>query len=283
MIDGAGLVATGARVGAHIGAYALQASLGKLLIKDDIRRKRFFIENISRHSRRALDAMNIEVEAIGLEAKAKSGRNHLLVSNHLSYLDILCLSSVWPCMFVTSVDMGEVFFLGTMAELGGSLFIERRHRGQIGRDLNALSGALRQGFDVVIYPEGTSGNGETVLPFKKSLLMSAVEAGVDLQPLTIKYTEIDGEPFSEKNRDKVCWYGDMTFAPHFAGLLTMKSARVTIEFLEPIPVTPESSRHVLAHQAYGAIFANYTSRRIEAEANWPLPEVPDGEPPGASS
>lgn len=257
MIRKAANAVTGATVGSLIGMYVAQASVGKMLIKDEVRRRRYYIENISRYAKLALKTMKFEVEAVGCDGKF-DGKNYLIVSNHMSYIDVLCLSSVRSAMFVTSKDMGENFFLGTLAELGGSVFVERRHRGQIDRDLSEISNALRQGFNVVLYPEGTSTNGETVLPFKKSLLMAAVEAGVDILPMTIKYTHINDEPFSSANADKVCWYGDMTFAPHLLGLFGVKSVKARLEFLEPIKVTKESTRQQLAEQSYSAILSNYS-------------------------
>lgn len=264
MIRKAASAITGAKVGSLIGMYVAQASVGKLLIKDEVRRRRYYIENITRYASRALKAMSFEVEAAGVEGKFEGGKNYLIVSNHMSYIDVLCLSSVHSSMFVTSKDMGENFFLGTLAELGGSVFIERRHRGQVERDLSQISEALRQGFDVVLYPEGTSTNGETVLPFKKSLLMAAVEAGVDILPMTVKYTHINGEPFSKANADKVCWYGDMTFAPHLMALFGVKSVKAKLEFLEPIKVTKESTRQDLAEKAYSAILASYSDGACRA-------------------
>ncbi len=269
MIRNAASAVTGATVGSLIGMYVIQASMGKLFIKDEARRRRYYIENITRYAKLALKTMNFEIETVGAEGKFGAGRNYLIVSNHMSYIDILCLSSVHSSMFVTSKDMGENFFLGTLAELGGSVFVERRHRGQIERDLTEISEALRQGFDVVLYPEGTSTNGETVLPFKKSLLMAAVEAGVDVLPMTIKYTHVNGEPFSRANADRVCWYGDMDFAPHLLGLFGVKSMRVKLEFLEPIRVTKDSTRQELAEKAHSAILANYTDAGPQSKSSEP--------------
>ncbi|MCM2282312.1 MAG: 1-acyl-sn-glycerol-3-phosphate acyltransferase [Bdellovibrionaceae bacterium] len=259
MIRKATRVLTGATVSSLIGMYVAQASVGKALIRDEVRRRRFYIENITRYARLALKTMNFEVEAVGYEGKFDGGKNYLIVSNHMSYIDILCLSSVHSAMFVTSKDMGENLFLGTLAELGGSVFVERRHRAHVERDLTQISTALQQGFDVCLYPEGTSSNGQGVLPFKKSLLMAAVEAGVDILPMTIKYTHINDQEFSSENADQVCWYGDMDFAPHLLGLFGVDSVKARLEFLEPIPVTKDSSRHDLAGQAYRAIVENYGS------------------------
>jgi 1-acyl-sn-glycerol-3-phosphate acyltransferase len=149
--------------------------------------------------------------------------------------------------------MGEAFFLGTMAELGGSIFVERRHRAKITEDTKVMADTLRDGFHVMIYPEGTSGDGQKILPFKKSLLISAVEGQRDILPVVTKYIEIDGEPFGPENCHKVCWYGDMGFAPHFMGVLGLKKVKVELHFLEPIQVTPQSSRHELAEKCRSAI------------------------------
>lgn len=247
-----------ARIGGLVGMYAGQAAFGKATIHDREERMRFFTKNVQRYAKQALKVMNFEVEVIGYDEKRMRERNFLMICNHMSYVDILVTSMVQPAVFVTSVDMGEAFFLGTMAELGGSIFVERRHRGQIGRDIGVMSDALQAGHHVMIYPEGTSTDGQRLLPFKKSLLMAAVQAGRDLLPVCLKYVEIDGEPFGPHNADKVCWYGDMTFGPHFTGLMGLKSVKAELHFLEPIAVTPQSTRHELAEKTYDAINAVYT-------------------------
>ena len=251
---------------ALMAGYAGNAMLGKLKYRDPKERLTYFTQNVANYTRRVLKLFNFKVELIGYDPELMRKKNFLVVSNHMSYIDILVLSSIQPCVFVTSVDLGEQFFLGPMAEMGGSIFVERRHRGHINRDINVMAETLKAGYNVVIYPEGTSSNGERVLPFKKSLLMSAVHAGVDILPLTLKYVEVDGEPFSEKNRDRICWYGDMPFFPHFLGLMNLRSVRAQLHFHEPIPVTKETTRYELANacfnlisRTYGEPFANRVS------------------------
>jgi lyso-ornithine lipid O-acyltransferase len=108
-----------------------------------------------------------------------------------------------------------------------------------------------------LYPEGTSTNGERVTQFKKSLLMSAVTAQKNILPICIKYIEIDGEPLSLENRDRVCWYGDIPFGSHAAQMMKTKHLKVELQFLDVIKVTPESTRHELADKAQAAIAAAY--------------------------
>jgi len=258
-------VAKGAKMASLIAGYMSQATLGKALIRDHDDRLRFFVENVSKWCQRALKIMDFEIDVRGLEKLDLDHKNYLFVSNHMSYLDILIFSSALPSVFVTSVDMGEVFFLGTLAEMGGSIFVERRNRQRIDRDISNMTETLRKGFNIVIYPEGTSTNGQKLLPFKKSLLMSAVDADRDIVPVAIKYVEIDGQPFSKDNADVVCWHGDMTFADHLMGLWTHKSMKVQLEFLDPISpkVTTDGERirTELAEKSWHAIQDAYFTGR----------------------
>lgn len=257
----------GGKIAALIASYMAQASMGKVLIRDPHDRLRFYIENVSKWCSRALATWNFKIEAIGLEKLDMKNKNYLFVSNHMSYLDVLIFSSKVPSVFVTSVDMGEVFFLGTLAEMGGSIFVERRHRQRVDQDLTSMTETLRHGFNIVIYPEGTSTDGQKVLPFKKSLLMSAVDAEREIVPVALKYVSIDGKPFDKSNADKVCWYGDMTFADHCLGLLKNQSVKVELHFMDPISTALTSAndriRTELAEKAWIAIQEKYFENRPE--------------------
>lgn len=244
-------------VGGLIGIYAGHALIARTLIKDRKTRLQYFNKTVSAYTKKVLQTINCEISTPGFDPKMYEDENFLIVSNHLSYLDILITSSILPSCFVTSVDLGESKFLGTICELGGALFVERRHRGMIEQDTKNLSDTLRDGFNLVLYPEGTSTNGEKVMPFKKSLLMSAVQAEKNILPVCIKYLEINGEPLSLENRDRVCWYGDIPFATHAANMMKTKSLKVELQFLDVIKVTKESTRHDLADKAQAAITAAY--------------------------
>lgn len=257
--------AKGVKMASLIASYMAQATAGKALMRDRDDRLRFFVENVSKWCGRALNTMDFEIECVGLEKLKLEEKNYLFVSNHMSYLDVLIFSSKVPSVFVTSVDMGEVFFLGTLAEMGGSIFVERRHRQRVDRDLTAMTETLKKGFNIVVYPEGTSTDGQKLLPFKKSLLMSAVDAEREIVPVALKYMEIDGVPFSKTNADAVCWYGDMTFADHLIGLWKHRSIKVQLEFLDPISTRATSQtekiRTELAEKSWLAIQEAYFSGR----------------------
>lgn len=167
----------------------------------------------------------------------------------MGILDILVLASVRNCLFITSVEMRDTPFLGTLCEMGGCFFVERRSRAHISKEIESIRQALKQGFNIVLYPEGTSGNGEKVLPFKKSLMTAAAGTGVPILPMALNYTHVNGEPNSWKWRDHVCWYGDQTFAPAMIRLLTCKEIRAKIEFLEPIVCNSDEERRHVAENA----------------------------------
>ena len=183
--------------------------------------------------------------------------NYLYVGNHLGFVDIFAVSSLIPVLFITSQEMRETPVLGTLCELAGCLFVERRRRSQIMNELGTLADALREGFNIVLYPEATSTNGEKVLPFKKTLLTAAAHANRPIQPGVVNFLEIDGEAYSTKTRDRVCWYGDMTFVEAIWGTARAKNIVVEVEFLPPFTATPEMDRAYIAEQVHSAVKAHY--------------------------
>lgn len=229
-------------------------------LKDREDRRKFLVEQVHTDSKSLLDDLGFEVKVVGMKENVRPGTNYLVVGNHLSYMDPFVLVSVLPSLFVTSVDMRETPVLGQICEMAGCIFVERRNRTTIEKDIVEMTESLQSGMNVTIYPEGGTTNGLDVGPFKKSLLMSAVFAGVDILPVAIKYTSLDGVPWSPEISDQVAWYGDMGFGPHFLNMMKKKQVKVELHFLPPIKVTKESTRNELAHQAREAIRTEYLRR-----------------------
>lgn len=206
---------------------------------------------------------------IGLDVSYKFSRpdlftknkKYFMVCNHMSYLDILFLSAGEPTVFVTSVEMKETPFLGTLSELGGSYFVERRNRHKIPQEIKDLAQLMHDGFHIFVFPEATSTDGMNILPFKKSMFKAAVEAGFDVLPVCLRYEEIDGKPFTHKNKDKICWYGKMPFAPHLIRVMGLRSAKISVEYLEPISSREFPDRSILAEKAYEQITQTYFKNR----------------------
>lgn len=235
--------------------YTLTSLFWRVWTRDIIRRRHLYIRTVSFYCRLALRVMNIRVNLIEVPRENKS---FLLIGNHLGILDILVTASQHPTLFITSVDMRHTPGLGFLTEMGGCLYVERRSRSQITREIQEIREALQQGFSVVLYPEGTSTNGERVLPFKKSLMTAAAGSGVPILPMVINYRKVNGEPMSHKWRDHVFWYGDLAFTPTLFRILSLKSAEVDLEFCEEIHVLSEEHRREVANQVQKEIVSKYT-------------------------
>lgn len=202
--------------------------------------------------------MGISVRLTNRESASNLKRNYLILCNHLSYLDIFIIFSYFPASFVASVDeVRNNFLLGKITELSGGFFVERRSRSGLRAEIEFMSEMLKMGINVALFPEGTTSNGEGVLPFKTPLVSIAQKAGRDILPLCIKYREINGEEINRRNRDLVYYYGDMKFFNHFFDFLSVRSVDVELTVLESIDPLSGASRKELATSAFNAINSEY--------------------------
>ena len=135
----------------------------------------------------------LRVFGIKIEWKGNIPSDGLLVCNHLSYLDILIIASLTPCVFVAKSEVKHWPVLGWFAMLTGTLFVHREKRSQTALSVDEIGTALRRGSLVVLFPEGTSSGGETVLPFKSSLLEPAVQQSHPLSVSFLAYELTDGD------------------------------------------------------------------------------------------
>lgn len=172
--------------------------------------------------RRVLRVFNAEVRSTG-----KVPKTGLLVSNHLGYLDILALSGLTPSVFVAKRDIKNWPVFGWFARLGGTLFADRERKLKVGELTKQLRSVLDRGALVILFPEGTSSDGQTVLPFKSSLLEPAAACVHPLTVSLIAYQLEDGDVGEE-----VCYWKDMTFVPHLINLLSKKRVEVSVQFSE---------------------------------------------------
>jgi len=207
----------------------------------------------SRYSRLAARVLGMRLTSEGQRERRPGGGGVLLVANHLSWIDPMLMAAHRPAVFVTSVETSEDGFLGRVCALSGCVFMERRKRDGL-RDECAHLARLLAGGDVVVFPEATSSNGSRLLPFRPACFASALTSGAPVQPAAIYYASIDGQPAVGRRRDRVCWYGDMTFLPHLARLMTIGRIAVEIAFLPPV-TADGGCRKTLAVRAHGAIAA----------------------------
>ena len=149
----------------------------------------------------------------------------ILVSNHLSYVDILVLGSLTPAVFVAKQDIRSWPVFGWLASMAGTVFIDRDRRSHVGAVNRQIENALSNGVLVVIFPEGTSSDGRGLLPFRSSLLEPAVDPNHPLSVSNIGYVLSDGQVAHE-----ICFWGEMHFLPHLLHLLTKPKAEAYIHF-----------------------------------------------------
>jgi 1-acyl-sn-glycerol-3-phosphate acyltransferase len=170
----------------------------------------------------------------------------LLVCNHVSYVDIIVLVSLTPSMFVAKREVKSWPVMGLMAQLGGTLFIDRQRRTHVGEINDDIQAALANGALVIVFPEGTSSDGKTLLPFRSSLLEPATQQKHPLTIGRICYTQADGTHDAE-----VSYWGDAVFFPHLLNLLSKPKVRATVRFA---PVEQHSAdRKELAQQLHAAV------------------------------
>lgn len=247
----------------NILGFLAQGSWNHYFSSRDSKAKRLLaMQYTSQRSQAVLKGLGVEIEA-HFSAPNLFDKKYFIVCNHMSYLDILILSSIQPAVFVTSKEMEKTFFLGDIAKIGGSFFVDRVNRRKIKDEVQALVGLLNDGFNVFLFPEGTSTNGQQFLPFKKSLFRVPHQTGSTILPVCLRYESIDGEAFSAQNADRVCWYGDMSFAPHFLQLLKVKKLKVKVDYLNPIDSKAFADHGLLADEAYRQIHSCYFKQRMQ--------------------
>ena len=197
--------------------------------------------------------IGVRVKTVGEFSEA---RPLLLVSNHVSYLDVWALASKTPARFTPKDDMAGWPVIALLCRLNGCVFVNRKQNAVKDAREN-IKEALREDAVVSLFPEATTGNGLHMLPFKSSFFSIAEEkpAGKELviQPAAISYTHIGQLPLDSTQWPDIAWYGDMTLVPHFLKLLTLRKIDVTITFLPPVTLREFADRKKLAAYCHSEI------------------------------
>jgi 1-acyl-sn-glycerol-3-phosphate acyltransferase len=184
-------------------------------------------------------------------------RGCLIVCNHQSYLDILALAAFFPVQFVAKREVRDWPVIGLIAKLAGTIFIDRSSTRQSMCCTLEIAQSLRQGLNVMVFPEGTSSNGLQVLPFKPMLMLAALKTQLPVLPLTLNYVSINQQPMTEKSLKLCCWYGEMEFIKHFWNVLAVRQIEVSLELHSMLnPPHPATSQELarLAHEKVASRF-----------------------------
>jgi lyso-ornithine lipid O-acyltransferase len=223
-------------------------------------KRNFAIRTTSLVAHLLLIVLGIRVHAKHRERFHEKHNGRLIISNHVSYVDVLVLASLVPAVFITSVELKNTPVLGILANFGGSLFVERRKATGLKKEIGLIASVLAQGFTVVLFPESTTSNGDQVMQFKNSLFDSAIVSQTDLLPVCLRYTKINCEQLKQHNRDTVFYYGGVTFGQHAPRLLSLKSVDVEVRPLKTITVHAHDTRKNLAAAAHKEISDAYLSQ-----------------------
>jgi 1-acyl-sn-glycerol-3-phosphate acyltransferase len=200
--------------------------------------------------------LRIRVRIIG---EPVNDRAVLFVSNHVSWADILAIGSVIPIAFVAKSEVANWPLVGTTARLQRTVFVDRARRSQTGDAIAEMVKRLEGGTSVVLFAEGTSSDGNRVLPFRSALIGTVREAGaraqggVTVQPMAISYTLQHGIPMGHQHRPLVAWYGDLDFMPHIKALIARGAIDAIISYGAPIVADSSTDRKVLTRQLEDAV------------------------------
>ena len=166
----------------------------------------------------------------------------LVLANHVSWLDIPVIGSLHPLSFIAKSEIEGWPVVGLLAKLQRSVFIDRQRRKATAEVNDALAHRLVKGEVIVLFAEGTTSDGNRLLPFRSSLVGAAQAAllhdsveQVYLQPLAIAYIRRDGLPVTRRERPFIAWYGDMDLAPHLKLFVQGRPLDVVVTWGEPIP------------------------------------------------
>ena len=214
---------------------------------------------LSRHLPRFYHRWTCRILGIRITTDGAMSRRKptLFISNHISYVDIEVLGALIEGCFVAKSEVAGWPLFGWLAKLQRTVFIDRRMRSTMAQR-DAIRQRLDGGDSLILFPEGTSGDGNRVLPFKSALFSVADYAaggGLPVQPVTIAYVRLDGIPLGRFYRPFFAWYGDMALAPHLWTMLGMGVVGVEVIFHPPVTLAALGSRKALADHCYRVVSA----------------------------
>ncbi|MEI6712854.1 MAG: lysophospholipid acyltransferase family protein [Verrucomicrobiota bacterium] len=170
----------------------------------------------------------------------------LLVANHVSFADILVLGSIRPTVFVSKAEVANWPIVGPIAANAGTLFVQRQRRSDVARVNANLKAAFDEGLLVTLFPEGTSSDGQTVLPFMPSLLQPAIDTQAAVTPAHLRYTNTQGERV-----DEVAYFGDRELQDCLWALVQRTRTIANVRFGQTI--RSSSDRKTLAADLFAQV------------------------------
>lgn len=224
--------------------------------------------------------LNIKVTVSGDEGQLERG-GYVIIANHVSYVDGMVLGSIFPIVFVSKREVKSWPIVGQWNLLCGTVFINRQNKEQVRELIPEMIRKLKQEANLLLFPEGTSTDGERMLPFQTVPLEAPLRNRSIIVPATIAYKSIDNRPVGPANRDLVYWHGDMGFLSHFWHLLGLRGVEVLVTIQPRIECfryrDNSAGRKKLAEDCYERVLGRMRKKIGRGEET-----REDGEPPSTS-
>jgi 1-acyl-sn-glycerol-3-phosphate acyltransferase len=199
---------------------------------------------------------------VTVEGEQSGARPTLFVANHSSYLDITLLGSVLEASFIAKSEVAQWPVYGLLARLQNTVFVER-NRARVAGQRDTIADRLTQGDSLILFPEGTSSDGNRTLPFKSALFdvadIAINGAPLPVQPVSLAYTKLNGIAIGRVFRPFFAWYGDMELAPHLWRVLGLGRIDVEIRFHPVVTLAELGSRKALAAHCQQAVAAGVSA------------------------
>lgn len=206
----------------------------------------------------------IACKLIGLNVRIhgtlEKRRPLMLAANHASWKDILVLGSIADVVYIAKSEVREWPVFGILARLQASIFVVREEKRKTGEQVNEIARRLADGEIVVLFPEGTTSDGNRLLEIKTSLFGAAATAAagtpvgaVHIQPVSIAYTGVHGMPMGRYHRPIAAWPGDVEMVPHLLGVLKEGALDIDVDFGEMVSYGPSSNRKIVSREVEAKI------------------------------
>ena len=203
---------------------------------------------LHRFCARAMRGMGIEINVSGSFPK-----RGVVISNHLSYLDIVVYAAIHPCVFVSKAEVAGWPVVGWMTTMSGTVYVARGHGGSAMKAREGMQAAVDAGLPVVFFPEGTTSNGSGLLKFHSGLLAQALDGGAPVTAACIRYGFAEDNGPDVSVADDVCYWGERNMLGHIFTFLGLRGVRAEVRFAEePIEFSSDT-----LHRKEAAVEARY--------------------------
>jgi 1-acyl-sn-glycerol-3-phosphate acyltransferase len=203
--------------------------------------------------------VGVRIREVGI--RRTSDTPVLILSNHVSWLDICVIGALNPVVFIAKSEVARWPVFGWLARLQRTIFIDRQARHKTGAATREIGDRLLGGDAVVLFAEGTSSDGIRILPFRSALVgavhhalgSSTQHKQITVQPMSLAYVGFDGLPVGRALRERVAWYGDADLIPHFIGVLASGAIDITVSWGDAVAYDMTADRKQIARDAELAV------------------------------